>query len=86
MWLKVVHTNHKGVPQIKKAKLNLVDLAGSERHGKTGKFFNSNIVIYEILCCVIDDMVDMEESCFYPMNLLDQQRLLLTYKQTREFT
>ena len=42
MWLKVVHTNHKGVPQIKKAKLNLVDLAGSERHGKTGKFFNSN--------------------------------------------
>ena len=36
VWLKIVHTDHKGVPQIKKAKLNLVDLAGSERHGKTG--------------------------------------------------
>ena len=36
VWLKIVHTDHKGVPQVKKAKLNLVDLAGSERHGKTG--------------------------------------------------
>ena len=39
VWLKVVHTDHKGVPHIKKAKLNLVDLAGSERHGKTGKCY-----------------------------------------------
>ena len=36
VWLKIIHTDHKGVPQVKKAKLNLVDLAGSERHGKTG--------------------------------------------------
>ena len=34
-----MHTDHKGVPHIKKAKLNLVDLAGSERHGKTGKWY-----------------------------------------------
>ena len=34
-----MHTDHKGDPHIKKAKLNLVDLAGSERHGKTGKYY-----------------------------------------------
>ena len=36
VWLKIIHTDQKGVPEVKKAKLNLVDLAGSERHGKTG--------------------------------------------------
>ena len=50
MWLKIVHTDHKGLPQVKKAKLNLVDLAGSERHGKTGnrstRAQTTEVVIY----------------------------------------
>jgi kinesin family protein 3/17 len=46
-WIKIVHTDPKGVPQIKKAKLNLVDLAGSERHGKTGISTNSGLAFNE---------------------------------------